>query len=694
VAHGADAKPVDALNQAEAKAELARLAEEISAHDVLYHQRDAPRVADGEYDRARRRNAAIESRFPALVRADSPSARIGAAPASGFAKVRHSVPMLSLDNAFNAEDVMEFVDRLRRFLNLGAEATVEAMAEAKIDGVSISLRYEAGRFTMGATRGDGTTGENVTANLKTLDDIPEGLGGTGWPQVLEVRGEVYMRKSEFLALNTRQLEVGAKPFANPRNAAAGSLRQLDAAITASRPLAFFAYGWGEISAPLGETLAAARDRLRSWGFTLTDSELCAGAEQMIAYHGRLESRRAGLDYDIDGVVYKVNRLDWVERLGFVSRSPRWAIAHKFAAERAETVIEKIDIQVGRTGTLTPVAHLTPVTVGGVVVSRATLHNQDEIKRKDIRVGDHVVIQRAGDVIPQVLEVIQAARPKDSRPFEFPDHCPICASLAVREEGEVATRCTGGWICPAQAVQRLKHFVSRNAFDIDGLGGKHIEAFWRDELIASPADIFCLHERKGEILERGGWGDKSVENLIAAIEARRSIPLDRFIYALGIHQVGEATAKLLARIYHTLDHWRNSMDMARDRESEAYAELTAIDGIGPSMADDILGFFAEPHNREILDRLSQALTIEEASTPASLQTPLSGKTVVFTGTLISMGRMEAKARAEALGAKVASSVSARTDFLVAGEKAGSKAKKAAELGVTVLSEDEWRELAGL
>ena len=694
MAHGADAKPVDALNQAEAKAELARLAEEISAHDVLYHQRDAPRVADGEYDRARRRNAAIESRFPALVRADSPSARIGAAPASGFAKVRHSVPMLSLDNAFNAEDVMEFVDRLRRFLNLGAEATVEAMAEAKIDGVSISLRYEAGRFTMGATRGDGTTGENVTANLKTLDDIPEGLGGTGWPQVLEVRGEVYMRKSEFLALNTRQLEVGAKPFANPRNAAAGSLRQLDAAITASRPLAFFAYGWGEISAPLGETLAAARDRLRSWGFTLTDSELCAGAEQMIAYHGRLESRRAGLDYDIDGVVYKVNRLDWVERLGFVSRSPRWAIAHKFAAERAETVIEKIDIQVGRTGTLTPVAHLTPVTVGGVVVSRATLHNQDEIKRKDIRVGDHVVIQRAGDVIPQVLEVIQAARPKDSRPFEFPDHCPICASLAVREEGEVATRCTGGWICPAQAVQRLKHFVSRNAFDIDGLGGKHIEAFWRDELIASPADIFRLHERKGEILERGGWGDKSVENLIAAIEARRSIPLDRFIYALGIHQVGEATAKLLARIYHTLDHWRNSMDMARDRESEAYAELTAIDGIGPSMADDILGFFAEPHNREILDRLSQALTIEEASTPASLQTPLSGKTVVFTGTLISMGRMEAKARAEALGAKVASSVSARTDFLVAGEKAGSKAKKAAELGVTVLSEDEWRELAGL
>ena len=694
MANGAGAKPVDALNEAEAEAELARLAQDISRHDVAYHQHDAPQVSDAEYDGLRRRNAAIESRFPALVRADSPSARIGAVPGSGFAKVPHSLPMLSLDNAFSAEDVVEFVDRLRRFLNLEAEATVELMAEAKIDGVSISLRYEKGKFVLGATRGDGTTGENVTANLKTLGDIPDRLGGTGWPQVLEVRGEVYMGKSEFLALNARQIEGGAKPFANPRNAAAGSLRQLDASITASRKLAFFAYSWGETSEPLGETLAGARDRLRSWGFALTDCQLCADAGELIDYHRRLEARRAGLDYDIDGVVYKVNRLDWVERLGQASRSPRWAIAHKFAAERAETVIETIDIQVGRTGTLTPVAHLTPVTVGGVVVSRATLHNADEITRKDIRAGDHVVVQRAGDVIPQVVEVIKAKRPKQSEPFKFPDHCPVCGSLAVREEGEAATRCTGGLICPAQAVQRLKHFVSRNAFDIDGLGGKHIEAFLADKLIGGPADIFRLHERKAEILGREGWGSKSVENLIAAIEARRSIPLDRFIYALGIHQVGEATAKLLARIYHTLDHWRESMDTARDRESEAYAELIAIDGIGPSMADDILGFFAEPHNCEILDRLDQALEIEALATPPSMDTPLSGKTVVFTGTLISMGRMEAKARAETLGAKVASSVSARTDYLVAGEKAGSKATKAAALGVTVLSEDEWREMAGL
>jgi len=685
---------VEALSAAEAAAELARLAEEISRHDVLYHRNDAPEITDAEYDHLRQRNAAIEGRFPTLILADGPSARVGAAPGSGFSKIGHSVPMLSLDNAFNAGEVVEFVARVRRFLNLETATTVDIMAEPKIDGLSISLRYEEGRFVMGATRGDGTTGENVTTNLKTLEDIPDRLGGTGWPDILEVRGEVYMRKSEFFALNLRQEKIDAKPFANPRNAAAGSLRQLDSSITASRKLGFFAYSWGEISEPLGETLAEARDRLGSWGFTLTDAQLCASAEELIDYHGRLESRRAGLDYDIDGVVYKVNRLDWVERLGQVSRSPRWAIAHKFAAERAETVIEEIHIQVGRTGTLTPVAHLTPVTVGGVVVSRATLHNEDEIKRKDIRKGDHVIVQRAGDVIPQVVEVIAARRPKDARVFDFPDHCPICQSLAVREEGEVAWRCTGGLICPAQAVQRLKHFVSRNAFDIEGLGGKHIEAFWQDGLIKSPADIFELHKCKDEIQGREGWGDRSVENLIAAIAARRRITLDRFIYALGIRQVGEATAKLLARIYHTLDHWRAAMDAAADRSSEAYSELTAIDGIGPSMADDILGFFAEPHNRAILDRLDAALDIEDVSAPESMDSPFSGKTVVFTGTLISMGRKEAKTRAETLGAKVAGSVSAKTDYLVAGEKAGSKAKKATELGVTVLSEEEWRELAGL
>ncbi len=694
MSEGADAKPVEALNEAEAAAELARLSEEISRHDMLYHQKDAPQVSDAEYDRARRRNAAIESRFPALISADGPSARVGAAPASGFAKVRHAVPMLSLDNAFNADDVREFVDRVRRFLNLEAEATVGLMAEPKIDGLSISLRYEAGRFIMGATRGDGTTGENVTANLKTLDDIPDRLGGKGWPQVLEVRGEVYMRKSEFFALNARQVEVGAKAFANPRNAAAGGLRQLDSSITASRKLAFFAYSWGEVSAPLGETLAESRDRIRSWGFALTDSQLCASAEEMIDYHGRLESRRAALDYDIDGVVYKVNRLDWVERLGFVSRSPRWAIAHKFAAERAETVIEKIDIQVGRTGTLTPVAHLTPVTVGGVVVSRATLHNQDEIKRKDIRVGDHVVVQRAGDVIPQVVEAVKAKRPKGAKPFRFPAECPRCGSLAVREEGEVAWRCTGGLICPAQAVQRLKHFVSRNAFDIEGLGGKHIESFRHDELIETPGDIFRLADKKAAIESREGWGEKSVENLLAAIETRKTITFERFIYALGIRQVGEATAKLLARTYQSFTDWQKAMTAAQDRASDAYAELTAIDGIGPAMADDILGFFAEPHNQAVLDDLNRLLTIEDAAMGAAADAPLSGKTMVFTGTLTSMGRMEAKTRAEALGAKVAGSVSAKTDYLVAGEKAGSKASRAAELGVTVLSEDEWRKLAAL
>ncbi|MCZ6743257.1 MAG: NAD-dependent DNA ligase LigA [Alphaproteobacteria bacterium] len=694
MSEGADAKPVEALNEAEAAAELARLSEEISRLDVLYHQLDAPQVSDAEYDRARRRNAAIESRFPALIRADGPSARVGAAPASGFAKVGHSVPMLSLDNAFNADDVREFVDRVRRFLNLEAEATVGLMAEPKIDGLSISLRYEAGRFIMGATRGDGTTGENVTANLKTLDDIPDRLGGTGWPQVLEVRGEVYMRKSEFLALNARQVEVGAKAFANPRNAAAGGLRQLDSSITASRKLAFFAYGWGEVSAPMAETLAESRDRIRSWGFALTDAQLCASAEEMIDYHGRLESRRAALDYDIDGVVYKVNRLDWVERLGFVSRSPRWAIAHKFAAERAETMIEKIDIQVGRTGTLTPVAHLTPVTVGGVVVSRATLHNEDEIKRKDIRVGDHVVVQRAGDVIPQVVEAVKAKRPKGAKPFRFPAKCPRCGSLAVREEGEVAWRCTGGLICPAQAVQRLKHFVSRNAFDIEGLGGKHIESFRHDELIETPGDIFRLADKKAAIESREGWGEKSVENLLAAIETRKTITFERFIYALGIRQVGEATAKLLARTYHSFTDWQKAMTAAQDRASDAYSELTAIDGIGPAMADDILGFFAEPHNRAVLDDLNRLLTIEDAAMGAAADAPLSGKTMVFTGTLTSMGRKEAKTRAEALGAKVAGSVSAKTDYLVAGEKAGSKASRAAALGVTVLSEDEWREMAGL
>jgi DNA ligase (NAD+) len=685
--------PVDALNEIEAAVALAELAHEMARHDALYYAEDTPEISDGEYDALRRRNTAIEAHFPALVRDDSPSARIGAAPAAGFKKVTHALPMLSLGNAFSDDDVREFVARVRRFLNLDAEADVALMAEPKIDGLSISLRYEKGRFVMGATRGDGTTGENVTANLRTLDDVPARLKGTGWPDVLEVRGEVYMRKSEFQALNARQEKADAKPFANPRNAAAGSLRQLDSTITAVRKLGFFGYAWGEVSEPLGQTLMEARERLAAWGFTLNDGALCADVDEALAFYQRQESGRAALDYDIDGIVYKVNRLDWAARLGQVSRSPRWAIAHKFPAEQAETVLEKIEIQVGRTGTLTPVAHLTPVTVGGVVVSRATLHNEDEIARKDVRAGDMVVIQRAGDVIPQVVKAVMTKRPKGTKPFHFPAKCPRCGSIALREEGEVAWRCSGGLICPAQAVQRLKHFVSRDAFDIEGLGGKHIETFWNDGLIKLPGDIFRLSAKQDEIAAREGWGEKSVVNLLTALEERKAITLERFIYALGIRQVGEATAKLLARTYHSFEGWRAAMTAAEDRDSDAYADLTAIDGIGPSMADDILGFFAEPHNRDVLDDLGQILAIEDAIIPEAADSPLSGKTIVFTGTLTSMGRKEAKAKAEALGAKVAGSVSKKTDYLVAGADAGSKAKKATALGVNVLSEDDWRELAG-
>ena len=686
--------PVDELNEIEAAAELAQLAKDIAHHDQLYYAKDAPEISDADYDVLRIRNAEIEARFPNLVRDDSPSQRLGAAPATGFGKVVHAVPMLSLDNAFSAEDVREFAARVKRYLNLPEGETPALMAEPKIDGLSISLRYEKGRFVTGATRGDGTTGENVTANLRTLKEIPKTLAGKGWPDLLEVRGEVYMSKTEFSALNARQEKAGAKPFANPRNAAAGSLRQLDSSVTAARKLGFFAYAWGETSAPLGKTLKEARANLAKWGFILTDAKLCPSVDDVIDFHRDLEARRADLDYDIDGVVYKVNRLDWVTRLGQVSRSPRWAIAHKFAAEQAQTTVKSIEIQVGRTGTLTPVAHLTPVTVGGVVVSRATLHNEDYIRDKDIREGDTVVIQRAGDVIPQVVEVVIDERPKGAKPYSFPNTCPRCDSLAVREEGEAAWRCTAGLICPAQAMERLKHFVSRDAFDIEGLGGKHVEGFRADGLIATPGDIFRLAEKRDVLLEREGWGEKSVDNLLAAIESRRSIALDRFIYALGIRQVGEATSRLLARHYHSLAGWRAAMTAAQDRDSEAYAELTAIDGIGPSMADDILGFIAEPHNIEVLDDLVHELTITDVAAPAAADSPIAGKTVVFTGTLETMGRKEAKAKAESLGAKVAGSVSKNTDYLVIGANAGSKAKKAAELGVTVLTEAEWREMAGV
>lgn len=685
--------PVEELSKPDAAVELEALAAEIAEHDRRYHQEDAPIISDAEYDALIQRNQALESRFPDLVRADSPSKRVGAAPAQGFAKVRHPRPMLSLSNAFGETDIEDFLARIRRFLNLGAEEEVEVVAEPKIDGLSVSVLYRRGRYERAATRGDGTEGEDITRNMATLDDLPQELPGDV-PEVLEVRGEVYMRRSDFLDLNRRQEERGEKVFANPRNAAAGSLRQLDPSITARRPLSLFMYAAGDHSEVISETQWGFLDRLEAWGFNVNpDRRLCRNRDEILTFYREMASKRAELPYDIDGIVYKVNRVDWQERLGQVSRSPRWAIAHKFPAEQAETRLDRIAVQVGRTGALTPVAHLEPITVGGVVVGRATLHNEDEIRRKDVREGDSVIIQRAGDVIPQVVEVVLAKRPKDSKPYEFPDTCPECGSLAIREEGEAARRCTGGLICPAQAVERLKHFVSRDAFDIEGLGGKHVEAFWKEGLIKTPGDIFRLGRLRGQLVEREGWGEKSVDNLLAAIEDRRSIELPRFIYALGISQVGQATAGLLARQYGSLDALIDAMRRAEDRDSEAYAELLDIDQIGPAVADDLLGFFAEPHNLDVLEDLRGELVVEEFAAPEAAESPVAGKTVVFTGTLETMGRSEAKARAEQLGAKVAGSVSAKTDYVVAGPGAGSKLKKAEELGVTVLSEAAWVELIG-
>ncbi len=680
----------------EARAELEALAKEIAAHDVAYHQKDAPTISDAEYDALRKRNDAIEALFPELVRPDSPSKRVGAAVSTGFAKVTHAQPMLSLGNVFSADDYREFIDGVRRFLKgLSDDPSLplEMVAEPKIDGLSISLRYENAVFVRGATRGDGTTGEDVTANVRTLKDFPETLPGDV-PAVLEVRGEVYMSGADFLALNAAQQEAGQKPFANPRNAAAGSLRQLDSAITAKRPLSFFAYALGQVSAPIADSHWGILAKLKSWGFPVnSETRLCPDSDSALAFYDRLNAQRAGLGYDIDGIVYKVNRLDYQQRLGFVSRAPRWAIARKFPAEQATTVLNNIIIQVGRTGSLTPVAELQPVTVGGVVVSRATLHNEDYITDKDIRVGDSVVIQRAGDVIPQVVEVVADKRPKGSQPYEFPHICPECDSHAVRVEGEAKRRCTGGLICPKQAVERLKHFVSRNAFDIEGLGGKHVEGFIADGLIATPADIFRLSGHVGEFSSKEGWGEKSAGNLIAAIEERRTISLERFIYALGIRQIGQATAKLLARQYGSLDAWRDAMKAAKIHGSEAFGDLTNIDGIGPLVAKDLIAFFDEEHNREVVADLEAQLTIEDfiAADPGS--SPLVGKTMVFTGSLETMSRGEAKAKAESLGAKVAGSVSKKTDYVVIGADAGSKARRAQELGVTCLSEQEWLDLAG-
>lgn len=687
---------LDKLTREEAARELEKLAKIISHHDHLYHQLATPEVSDAEYDALIARNRAIEARFPDLRRIDSPSNRVGAEPAPGFKKVKHHTPMLSLDNAFTAEDVTDFLNRIRRFLQLTPNQPIEMMAEPKIDGLSASLHYENGQFILGATRGNGTEGEDITANLRTVKGIPLILQDDHAPKYLEVRGEVYMARADFLALNESRLLEGEQEFANPRNAAAGSVRQLDPKITAKRPLHFFAYAYEAPSQTKDRSQAELLDSLKRWGFSVTTArKICHNESDLMAFYHHLETIRADLDFDIDGVVYKVNNLDWQHRLGSVGRTPRHSIAHKFAAEKAETIIEDILIQVGRTGVLTPVAVLKPVTVGGVVVQRATLHNEDEIARKDIRIGDHVLIQRAGDVIPQVLRVISEKRLPSSTPFVFPTVCPICGSQAIRKEGEVARKCTDGLICPAQAVERLKHFVSRQAFDIEGLGGKHIETFYQEGLIQTPADIFTLEARDSTSLKplrnKEGWGELSARNLFNAINERRTISLDRFIYSLGIPQVGSVTAKLLARHYRSLRNLHQQLIEAKDPTSEAWGDLLALEGIGESMAKDLVGFFQQPHNNLIIDALSTQLSIPDFVIEATVSSELTGKIIVFTGTLSTLSRAEAKARAERMGAKVTGSVTNKTDYVIVGEDAGSKAKVAQELGVKVLSETEFMAL---
>jgi DNA ligase (NAD+) len=691
------------LSEEQAASELERLAREITHHDKLYYAKDAPELTDAEYDALRQRNVEIEMRFPELVRPDSPSERVGTTPSEQFTKAVHAVPMLSLGNAFSDEDVREFVVRIQRFFKQGEANDACFVAEPKIDGLSISLRYEQGELVLAATRGDGATGENVTNNIRTIQDIPQSLSGQGVPDIFEVRGEIFMTHGEFARLNAAQEAAGKQTYVNPRNTAAGSLRQLDPSVTASRKLHFFAYAWGETSALPADTQLGVIKAMGSWGFPINPlTRSCASVEEMLAAHSEIEAARASLGYDIDGVVYKVDRLDLQERLGFVSRAPRWAIAHKFPAEKATTILKDIEIQVGRTGSLTPVAKLEPVTVGGVVVQNATLHNEDEIARKDVREGDTVIIQRAGDVIPQVVSVVLEKRPEDSKPFEVLTQCPACGSYAVRETNpktgkeDAARRCTGGLICPAQAVERLKHFVSRNAYDIEGMGSKQIEAFYEEGRVMKPGDIFTLEAQNARtdkpLQEKEGWGEQSVANLFSAINARRSISLDRFIYALGIRHVGETTARLMAKNYGTIDALRTVMRAARDHESPEYAELNNIDGIGQVVADAIVEFFAEAHNEEVLDALLEEVTPEEFVVEEA-DSPVTGKTVVFTGSMERLSRTEAKVMAERYGAKVAGSVSTKTDYVVAGEAAGSKLKKAQDLGVSILTEDEWLELVG-
>ena len=688
--------------EAAAREEHARLWAELARHDVAYHQNDAPTISDAEYDALRRRLAEIEDEFPALATPEGPSAKVGAPLSQKFSSVRHRVPMLSLGNIFEVGEVGEFVARVRRFLGLRADAPLAITAEPKIDGLSISLRYENRGLVQALTRGDGFEGEDVTANVRTIKDIPHRLRGSDVPEVCEIRGEIFMFKEDFAALNTRQAEAGKPTFANPRNSAAGSLRQLDPKITAERPLRFFAYAWGQMS---GMPASTQMGMIEAFGrFGLPTNPLTAvahSADELLALYSDIEHRRAALPYDIDGVVYKVDDLTYQARLGFVSRAPRWAVAHKFPAERATTKLLGIDIQVGRTGALTPVANLQPVTVGGVVVEHATLHNEDEIARKDVRVGDTVRVQRAGDVIPQILGPVIDERPDGAEPYRFPDTCPACGSAAIREidpktgEADAVRRCTGGLVCPAQAVERLKHFCSRHAFDIEGLGDKQIELFYSEGLIKTPDDIFTLEARDkaslAKLANREGFGATSVGNLFAAIEARRRVPLNRFVFALGIRHVGETNARRLARHFGTIDALRSVARAAADPASEARAEVQAIEGLGEVVAEAVADFFAEPHNEEVLDRLLAEVTVEPMEAVISTS-PVAGKTVVFTGSLEKMTREEAKARAESLGAKVAGSVSKKTTLVVAGPGAGSKLNKAAELGIDVISEDEWLTLA--
>lgn len=683
-------KPVSKLSATEAAEELKALASEIAKHDQAYHRDDAPIISDADYDALRRRNTEIEQQFPKLVRTDSPTRKVGATAATGFKKVKHSMAMLSLDNLFSDDDVRDFDARIRRFLKLEPDEIVELTAEPKIDGLSFSARYENGRLIVAATRGDGAEGEDITANMRTIKQLPDFLMGDV-PAVIEVRGEVYMAKADFLAMNKAQEDSGEKVFANPRNAAAGSLRQLDPKITATRPLKIFAYATGVVDGIEWKTHWAFLQQLKGWGFPVNpDARLCKSIDETLAAYRALESRRATLPYDIDGIVYKVNRIDWQKRLGFVSRAPRWAAAHKFPAQQAETTLEQIEIQVGRTGALTPVAHLMPVNVGGVMVSRATLHNQDEIERKDIREGDTVVIQRAGDVIPQIVEVRLDKR-KASKKFSFPDHCPVCGSKAHREEDEAVLRCTGGLFCKAQAVERLRHFASRDAFDIEGLGEKNVEAFYADELIRSPADIFTLQNRDKKSLTplsaKEGWGAQSAKKLFDAIDQRRVISLERFIFALGIRLIGQAKARLLAQNFGSFSEWRKAMVAAAKGHAETVEQIKGIESFGQSVTDELIAFFSEVQNLKVVDDLYKQLErVEDFVQADTAGSKIAGLSVVFTGNLERMTRNEAKAKAQSLGAKVAGSVSKKTDLVVAGPGAGSKLKEAEALGVKVIDED--------